>query len=145
MNSGVKPVFQHHLAEHRRDRCLSVSTADAYGLRVALHQLAEQICALDRGNSEPVRFNPLRVFRADRRRINDQIGAVYVFSPVADHDLGSFFPRKMNKIGFIPVAARHMISLIQKHLSQTAHAAAAEPDHMDASAGIVPDMRCAHT
>ena len=55
-----------------------------------------------------------------------------------------FFTHEMDQIGFIPVTARDMISLINEHFCQTAHTASADADQMNSSAGIIPDMIAFH-
>ena len=130
-----------NLRDHGRGRGLSVRTAHADSGRAAVHQLPEQLRAFDFRDAEARGFHALFVIGRDRNGVHDQIGVLHVFFMMADGDGDSHRAQTLGRVGLKIITAGEGISLFMQHTRQPAHAAAADPDHMDALMQIVFDMR----
>jgi len=145
VDGGIHFTLHQHLRKHGGGGGLAMRAAHADGGIEALHQLTQQRCTLDIGQSEAGNLKPLRIIRQDGYRIHHQIRTVNVFREMADGDGNmQIIPQMLCGIRFQPVRAGDDIALLLKHLRQAAHAAAADADHMDMLALIIANMGYGH-
>lgn len=119
--------------------------AYADGRLKTLHQLSKQGCAFDVGQAEPSNLYALRIVGENGNGVNHQIGSVDILGFVTDGDRNAKVVSQMTcGIGFQIVGAGYDVTFFLEHLGQTAHAGAADADHMDMLSGIIPDMGGCH-
>ena len=141
VHRGIEPGVQKRLRDHRGGGRLAVRAADVDGVRVALHQLAQQRGALHLRDAQARGFGALGVLRADGGGVDDQVRAVNVFGAVTDVHGDALVLEHLCRIGSGGVGAGDGDAGLLQHAGQAAHGAAADADHVRALAFVIPDMR----
>ena len=114
---------------HRGGRGLAMRAGDG-DAAFQPHQLRQHLGAAH--HRQPLRAggDKLRIVGFDRRRDDDDAGAVEVFGLMADRDLHAFVAQPLDVGAVGLVGALHDIAEIHQHLGDAAHADAADADKM---------------
>ena len=121
-----------------------MGAADADGLLVALHQLAQEVRALHGRDAQAGALHALGVVLGDGGGVDHQIRAVDVLGLLAHHALNALLPQRSQQVAVGAVGAGDGVALFQQHFGKARHAGAADADHVDALAFIIADMRYVH-
>lgn len=86
----------------------------------------------------------LGVIGRDGRGIDDQRRALHIARVMADENLHALGLQPLHRVAVGVVRAGDVVALIQQHLRQPRHAAAADADHMHALIAEITNVRRSH-
>ncbi len=118
-----------------------MGTADAHREGIALHQLADQLAALNLGNAQPLRLTALGVVRADGGGVDDHVRAANVRCVMTDEYGNVLFFQVLGLVGFGAVRACDGTAPLLQVARQPRHRASADADEMEAAMGIIVYVR----
>ena len=144
VHGGIHAAVQQQLRQHGGGRGFAVSAADAYGVLMAFHYLPQQHGAFHLGNIMGEGVGALGVVGRDGRGIDDQRRALHIARVMADENLHALGLQPLHRVAVGVVRAGDVVALIQQHLRQPRHAAAADADHMHALIAEITNVRRSH-
>ena len=111
--------------------------ADADGEVMPIHQLADQVAALDLGNAQAPGFAPFGVVRADGGGVYDDVRFAHVLGGMADIDLYAALLQVFRFVGRGAVGAGDRVAVLLKITGQPGHGASPDADEVNPFAPII--------
>ncbi len=136
VNRWVSSRREKRLREHRRRGRLAVRAGDANGERHALHQLADQVTALDLRNAQPRGLRTLGVVLGDGGGVDDHVRAAHVFRALADVDFDALRGERIGLVRPRAVRTADGKALARQQRRQPRHGTSANPDKVHAASAV---------
>ena len=134
----IEPGYGENGGEHGGGGRLAVRAGDG-DADLTAHQLAEHLGARHDRHAEALGLDYLGVVRANGRRHDHDLGSDDVPRLVADRDARAELGQASRGLALGEIRAADDITLVEKHLGDTAHADAADSDEV--KLGVFLGMR----
>ena len=114
-------TLNHDLGEHRRNRGFAVSAANAVAVGIEPCYRAEQVGAFNSRDSRIFRRNKLGIVGQNGRRVNNKLGALYVFRSLTESYGDSETANPCERVGLIIVRTGKLIALLVQYFGKRTH------------------------
>ena len=132
VDRGVQLRLLVDVGQHGGDGGLAVAAGDGGHMGVPGGDLAEGHAPLHLGDAVLPGVGPLRVVGLDGGGVDDQLRTRRLLPLLGDADGDAQLHEPVRELGPLPVRARDLMALLLQYLRDTAHAAPAHADEMDA-------------
>ena len=128
---GIFIALNHDLREHRRNGCLTVSSANTVAVGIEPCYCTEQISTLNGRNSRFFCGNKLRVVRQNCSSINNKLRTCNVLRFLTEDNRNTETANPRQRIGFVIVRPGKHIALLVQNFGKRTHTRAADTDKMN--------------
>src|SRR5579884_491050 len=129
-NSGIHAGVAEDGGDHRRSRGFAVAAGDGDAV-FETHQLGQQLAPGNDRNAEPLRLENLGVMGIDGGTDHQRAGVADVFRRVSFVHAGAKFLKALGNGGQLRVGAADLISEVEQHFGDTAHADPADAGEVE--------------